>query len=74
MPSGEKIHFGNKSVVENIRYFQENGGHAYILVADLESAAARGVSLEEARKRALDFHIPAFIALGLDPKKTTFYC
>lgn len=73
MPSGEKIHFGNKMVVENIRYFQENGGDAYILVADLESAATRGVSLEEARKRALNFHIPAFIALGLDMKKTTFY-
>jgi tryptophanyl-tRNA synthetase len=73
MPSGDKIHFGNKMVVENIRYFQEQGGHAFILVADLESASARGVSLEEAKKRALDFHIPAFVALGLDPKKTTFY-
>jgi tryptophanyl-tRNA synthetase len=73
MPSGDKIHFGNKMVVENIRYFQEQGGHAYILVADLESAAARGVSLEEAKQRALEFHIPAFVALGLDPKKTTFY-
>jgi len=73
MPSGEKIHFGSKLVVENIKYFQEQGAEAYILVADLESAAARGVSLEEARKRALEFHIPAFVALGLDPKKTTFY-
>jgi len=73
MPSGEKIHFGNKMVVENIRYFQEHGAEAYILIADLESAAARGVSLEEARKRALEFHIPAFVALGLDTKKTTFY-
>ncbi len=73
MPSGDRIHFGNKMVVENIRYFQEHGGKAYILVADLESAAARGVSLEEGRKRALEFHIPAYIALGLDPKKTVFY-
>lgn len=73
MPSGEKIHFGNKMVVENIRYFQEQGGDAFILVADLESAATRGVSLKEAKKRALNFHIPAFIALGLDPKKTKFY-
>jgi len=73
MPTGERIHFGNKMVVENIRYFQEHGAETYILVADLEAAAARGVSLEESRKRALDFHIPAFIALGLDPKKTFFY-
>jgi len=73
MPTAEKVHFGTKHVVESIRYFQEQGAHTYILVADLEAAAARGVSLEEARKRALDFQIPAYIALGLDPKKTTFY-
>jgi len=73
MPSAEKIHFGNKMVVENIRYFQEHGAHSFILIADLEAAATRGISLEEAQQRALDFHIPAYIALGLDPKKTTFY-
>ncbi|MBD3249541.1 tryptophan--tRNA ligase [Candidatus Woesearchaeota archaeon] len=73
MPTSEKIHFGNKMVVENLRYFQEHGAETYILVADLESAAARGVELEEARKRALGFHIPAYISLGLDPKKTIFY-
>src|SRR3989344_4906021 len=73
MPSYEKIHLGTKMVVENIRYFQEHGAQTYILVADLEAASTRGVTLEEARKRALDFHIPAYVALGLDPKKTTFY-
>ncbi len=73
MPSSEKIHFGTKMVVENISYFQKHGAHTYILIADLESAAARGVSIEEGKKRALNFHIPAYIALGLDPKKTTFY-
>src|SRR3989338_3636241 len=73
MPSNEKIHFGTKMVVENIKYFQEHGAQTYILVADLEAASTRGVTLEEARKRALDFHIPAYVALGLDPKKTTFY-
>jgi tryptophanyl-tRNA synthetase len=73
MPSGDKIHFGNKMVVENIAYFQKLGAETYILIADSEAQATRGVSLEQARKRALDFHIPAYIALGLDPKKTTFY-
>jgi len=73
MPSNEKIHFGTKMVVENIKYFQEHGAETYILVADLEAASARGVSLEEARRRALEFHIPAYVALGLDVKKTTFY-
>ena len=73
MPTNEKIHFGTKMVVENIRYFQEHNADTYLLVADLEAAAARGVPLEEARKRAMEFHIPAYVALGLDPKKTTFY-
>ncbi|MBR9691085.1 tryptophan--tRNA ligase [Candidatus Woesearchaeota archaeon] len=73
MPTNDKIHFGTKQVVENIAYFQKHGANAYILIADLEAAAARGVSLEEGKKRAMDFHIPAYIALGLDPKKTTFY-
>jgi tryptophanyl-tRNA synthetase len=73
MPTSEKIHFGNKMVVENIKYFQEHGAEAYVLVADLEAAAARGIPLEEARKRALEFHIPAFVTLGLDARKTTFY-
>jgi len=73
MPSYEKIHFGTKMVVENIKYFQEHSAETYILVADLEAASTRGVTLEEARKRALDFHIPAYVALGLDTSKTTFY-
>ncbi|MBU0980640.1 MAG: tryptophan--tRNA ligase [Nanoarchaeota archaeon] len=73
MPTSERIHLGNKMVVENVAYFQKHGAQTYILVADLEAATARGVSLEEAKKRAMDFHIPSYIALGLDPKKTTFY-
>ena len=73
MPSNDKIHFGNKMVVESVKYFQEHGADTYILVADLEAASARGITLGEARKSALEFHIPAYIALGLDPKKTTFY-
>ncbi len=73
MPSAEKIHLGTKMVIEDIRYFQEHGADAYVVVADLEAVAARGVTLEEAKRRALDFYIPAYVALGLDPKKTTFY-
>jgi tryptophanyl-tRNA synthetase len=73
MPTNDKIHLGTKHVVEQIRYFQDQGAEAYILIADLESLAARNVSLEEAKKRALNFHVPAYIALGLDIKKTKFY-
>ena len=74
MPTNDKIHFGTKMVIENIKYFQDHGAaETYVLVADLEAAATRGVTLEEAQKRALQFHIPAYIAFGLDPKKTIFY-
>ncbi|MBU0471087.1 MAG: tryptophan--tRNA ligase [Nanoarchaeota archaeon] len=73
MPTNQEIHLGTKLVVENLKYFQEQGAKTYILVADLEAQAARGVSLQEGRERALKFHIPAYIALGLDPKKTIFY-
>ncbi len=73
MPTAKKVHFGTKMVLENIAYFQKHGAKTFCLVADLEAAAARGVSLEEAKKNAMEFQIPAYIALGIDPKKTIFY-
>ena len=73
MPSSERIHFGTKTVIEMVKYFQENNAKTFVLVADLESAATTGISLKEARERAMDFYIPAYIALGLNPKKTVFY-
>ena len=73
MPSSDKIHLGNKLVIDNVKYFQDHGAETYVLIADLEAAATRGVSIEEARKRAIEYFIPAYIALGLDPKKTKFY-
>lgn len=73
MPSATKIHFGNKLVIEQLNYFQNKGALTYCLVADMEAAATRGVSLKQAQERALEFHIPAYIALGLNPEKTLFY-
>ena len=74
MPSAEKLHLGTRMVIENFRYFQEAGAkEAYLLVADLEAVATRGLTLQEARRRALEFYIPAYIALGIDPGKTKFY-
>ncbi|MEM4755603.1 MAG: tryptophan--tRNA ligase [Candidatus Woesearchaeota archaeon] len=73
MPSSEKIHLGTKTVIDQVKYFQEQGATTYVLVADLEAMATRGISLQEAKERALSFHIPAYLALGLDPKKTIFY-
>ena len=73
MPSSAKIHLGTDTVVQNVKYFQEHGAKTYVLIADVESQATRGVSIEEGKKRAIEFHIPAYVALGLDLKKTNFY-
>ena len=73
MPTADKLHFGTKSVIDQVAYFQKHGAETHVLVADLEAAAARGISFEQAKKRALEIHIPCYIALGLDPKKTRFY-
>ncbi len=74
MPSAEKLHLGTRMVIENFTYFQDVGAaEAYLLVADVEAVATRGLTLQEARRRALEFHIPAYLALGVDPDKTKFY-
>ena len=74
MPSAPKIHLGTRMVIENFRYFQEAGAtEAFLLVADVEAVATRGITLQEARRRALEFHIPAWLAMGIDPDRTKFY-
>lgn len=73
MPTSQRVHFGTKSVIEQMKYFQDHGGETYFLIADLEANAARGINLAEARKNALEYHIPTYLALGLDIQKTKFY-
>ena len=73
MPSSEKIHLGTETVIQNVKYFQDQGAKTFVLIADVESQATRGVPIEEGKKRAINFHIPAYIALGLDLRKTKFY-
>ena len=45
----------------------------YVTVADLESYATRGKSLEESRKTAVEQYLTNYIALGLKPKNIDFY-
>ena len=72
MPSGQ-MHLGHSMVVEQARWFQENGGDVTIAVADLESQATRGVSLSTGREVALREYIAHYAALGLDAEKTNVY-
>ena len=73
MPSHEKIHLGTLAVVESMKAFQKKAKLTIILVADLEALATRGIPLDIGRKYALEYHIPTYIALGLNPDKTIFY-
>ena len=72
MPSGQ-MHLGHSMVVEQAKWFQQQGGDVTIAVADLESQATRGVSLAKGRSIALEEYIAHYAALGLDPDKTSVY-
>lgn len=71
--SAEKLHLGNRMIIENMCYFQQRGAKTFLLIADIETAVIRGIDLEESRRRALEFHVPSYLALGIDPDKTIFY-
>ncbi len=72
MPSG-KMHLGHSMVIDQVRWFQEQGGDVTIAVADLESTATRGISLSDGKKIAKEEYVANYAALGLDPEKTTVY-
>ena len=72
MPSGQ-MHLGHKMVIDQVRWFQEQGADVTIAVADLEANATRGFSLAECRKVALEEYIANYVAMGLDPSRTNIY-
>jgi tryptophanyl-tRNA synthetase len=72
MPSGQ-MHLGHKMVIDQVRWFQEQGADVTIAVADLEANATRGYSLAECRRLALDEYVANYVAMGLDPEKTQIY-
>ncbi len=72
MPSG-RMHFGHKMTIDQVVYYQNQGGDVHIAVADIEAYASRGISLEKAEKIALEEYIPSYIALGISPDKAEVY-
>jgi len=72
MPSGY-MHLGNKVVFDQVRYYQRLGADIFILVADIESFAARGRSFEYARNMAIEAYILNYIAMGLEPTRCQIY-
>lgn len=65
MPSGQ-MHIGHKMVVDQLKWYQDKGAMFSILIADLESYAARDMSFEKARDIAVNEYLTNYIALGLN--------
>ncbi len=72
MPSG-KMHFGHKMVADEMIYFQQNGAHCYVCIADIEAYLTRNMDLETMKDLAINEYLLNYIALGLKPKKCTLY-
>lgn len=72
MPTG-KFHLGHMLLAQQMIFYQKLGAKLYIAVADLEAYNARGQSLEESRKIAIEEYITNYIALGLKPENCEIY-
>jgi tryptophanyl-tRNA synthetase len=66
MPTG-KAHLGHKMVMEEIIWHQQQGGDAFLAIADMEAHAVRGKSWKECRELGINEYILSAIALGLEP-------
>ena len=71
MPSG-RMHLGHSMVIEQVRWFQEQGADVTVAVADLEALATRGTSLDKGRKTAISEYVHNYAAMGLDPETVSY--
>src|SRR3989344_2410122 len=72
MPTG-KFHIGHMILAQQMIFYQKLGAKLYITVADLEAYNARGQSLEDSRKIAVEEYIMNYIALGLNSQNCDIY-
>jgi tryptophanyl-tRNA synthetase len=72
MPTG-KFHIGHMLVAKQMIFYQSLGAKTYICVADIEAYNARGQSLVDSRKNAIEEYILNYIALGLKPENCEIY-
>lgn len=72
MPTG-KFHIGHILIARQMIFWQDLGAKLYIAVADVEAYNARGQSLADSRKIAVDEYILNYIALGLKPENCEIY-
>jgi tryptophanyl-tRNA synthetase len=72
MPTG-KFHIGHMILAQQFIFYQNLGAKLYIAVADIEAFNARGQSLEESKKIAIEEYVLNYIALGLKPENCEIY-
>ena len=72
MPSG-RMHLGHSMVIEQVKWFQNQGADVTIAVADLEAHATRGMSLDDCRTTALKEYVLNYAALGLESDSASVY-
>lgn len=72
MPTG-KFHLGHMLVAQQMIFYQKLGAKIYIAVADVEAYNARGQSIEDSRKNAIEQYIKNYIALGLKLENCEIY-
>jgi tryptophanyl-tRNA synthetase len=72
MPSG-KVHLGGKMVMEEIIWHQQQGGDAFVAIADMEAHSVRGISWEMCKKIGIEEYILSLIALGFEPEGHIYF-
>lgn len=66
MPSGH-AHLGHKMIMEEIIWHQQQGGDAFVSIADREAHAVRGISWKKCKEIGINEYIISLIALGFEP-------
>jgi len=72
MPSG-RMHIGHKLVIDQLIWYQSHKSDIFLCVADLEAYSARGISLEQSKKLAVEEYLANYQALGLDLERCHVY-
>lgn len=67
MPSG-KMHLGHKLVVDQMKWYQENGADLVIAISDVEAWMVRKIPPSKATKIAIEEYITNYLALGIEYK------
>lgn len=72
MPSG-RAHFGHMMVMNEIIWHQQQGGDAFVAIANMEAHAVRGISWQRCRDLGINEYILSLIALGFEPRGHIYF-